>query len=174
VTQPVLLIDERAVKQAVRAARALPKELRAELRMSMNREVAAPAAREVQAVAARSPYKVVRAFRNRGVSVKPGEEPTLVFGGPETYAGRARMRTVVHGAEHGGGKRRTTYQRRGARRGRRRGESHTVHNRRTTVQFGPPSRTGRFIGPTLQAQAPVMQAAFLRVLERATDQLWGR
>jgi hypothetical protein len=169
-------MDERQIKAAVRAARALPKELRAEFRMAVNREVAAPAAREVQAVAARSPYPVVRAFRSRGVAVKPGEEPTLVFGGPETYAGRARMRTVVHGAEFGGGKKRTTYTRRGRKKGRSRGGTHTVHNRRTTVQFGPPPgyRKGRFIHPTLQKQAPVMQEAFLRILTRVTDQVWGR
>jgi hypothetical protein len=142
--------------------------------MSVNREVAAPAAREVQAVAARSSVKVVRAFRSKGVAVKPGEEPTLVFGGPETYAGKARMRTVVQGAEYGGGKRRTTYTRRGRKRGRSRGASHTVHDRRTTVQFGGPVRDGRFIRPTLVKQAPVMQDAFLRILARVTEDVWGR
>jgi hypothetical protein len=160
------------IAMAVRAARALPKELRAEFRTSVNREVVAPVAREIQAVAGRSAIKPVRAFRNRGVAVKPGEEPTLVVGGPEPY-GRTRMRTIAHGAEFGGGYGKTTYTRKGRKAGRRRGPSHQV-TRATTVEFGRRVADGRFVYPTLRRRVPEMTEAFLGIVERVTEEVWSR
>lgn len=167
------LLDDRTIGKAIRAARSLPRELRAELRTSMNREVAAPVARQIQAAAGREALPVVQAFRNRGVAVKPGEEPTIVVGGPEPY-GHGRMRNQAFGAEYGGGKRESTYTRKGRKRGRRRGAAHTVNDRRTTRHYGGPVKGGRFVGPTLRREAPAMQEAFLRVLARVTDDVWGR
>jgi hypothetical protein len=174
VTGEVVTLDSRSIAQAARAARALPAELRAEFRLSVNREVVAPVAREVQAVAGRSAISAVRAFRTRGVAVKPGEEPTLVVGGPETYAGKARMRTIAYGAEFGGGAKVSTYTRKGRRTGRRRGASHTV-TRHTTRQFGPHTgRDGRFVFPTLIKAVPQMTEAYLRIVERVTEEVWSR
>lgn len=173
-TGEVITLDNATIAMAARAARALPKELRAEFRTAVNREVVAPVAREVQAVAGRSAIPVVRAFRNRGVAVKPGEEPTLVVGGPETYAGRARMRTVAYGAEFGGGDRVTTYTRKGRKVGRKRGAAHSV-TRHTTRQFGPhQGKTGRFVYPTLVKAVPQMTEAYLRIVERVTEEVWSR
>jgi hypothetical protein len=166
------VLTPRELAVAVRAARALPRELRAEFRTSVNREVAGPAAREVQAVAGRQSVPAARAFRNRGVAVKPSEEPILVVGGPESY-GRTRMRSIAYGAEFGGGKRRSTYTRKGRKRGRSRSGPHQV-TRRTTVGFGPPARAGRFVFPTLIKRAPEMSDAFLRIVARVTDEVWGR
>jgi hypothetical protein len=170
----VITLDDRTIAQAVRSARALPRELRQQFRTSVNREVVAPVAREVQVVAGRSTVKAVRAFRNRGVAVKPGEEPTLVVGGPEPYAGRAKMRTIAFGAEFGGSYRHTEYRRRGRRTGRRRGASHTV-DRAVTTQFGTRhDNDGRFVYPTLRKRVPEMTEAFLRIVERVTEEVWTR
>jgi hypothetical protein len=165
-------ITPKELSVAVRAARALPRELRAEFRTSVNREVAGPAARAIQAAAARQSVPAARAFRSRGVAVKPSEEPIVVVGGPESY-GRTRMRSIAYGAEFGGGKRVTTYSRKGRKRGRSRSGPHQV-TRRTTVQFGPPAREGRFVFPTLVKRAPEMTDAFLKIVARVTDDVWGR
>lgn len=172
-------LGQRDIAALARAARALPADLRAQFRLDVNREVVSPVAREVQAVAGRSSIAAVRAFRSRGVAVRPGEEPTLVVGGPEGYAGKAKMRTIAQGAEYGGGKRETTYSRKGRKRGRSRGGPHSV-TRHTTRQFAGPGVTtqqgtrGRFVWPTLVKRAPEMTEAYLKIVERTVEKVMLR
>jgi hypothetical protein len=172
VVSEFVTFTERDVKSAVRAARALPADLRRALVRDVSRQVVSPVARQVQIAAGRSSVHATRAFRSRGVLVKPGEEPTLVVGGPEAY-GRTTMRRIAQGAEWGGGAKRTTYSRKGRKVGRKRSGSHQV-TRRTTAQFGGPEREGRFVRPTMLREVPKMTEAYLAIIARVTEEVWDR
>lgn len=160
--------DPRSIKRAITTARRLPADLRNAMKTEVNRKVVAPLAREVQAVAGKSAITPVRAFRNRGVFVKPGEKPVLVVGGPEPY-GRTTMKTIAGGAEWGGSNRHTTYQRKGRKVGRKRGAPHSV-TRRTTREFGKRSVDGRFVYPTFKRMWPVIQDQYLAILQKVVSE----
>lgn len=171
-----LAVTSAQLRDVARAVRRMPYALRVELRGSVAREVATPVARQVSLAAGASDNAFARAFRSRGVSVKPGTDtPQVVIGGPEPFGSHGgRMRSIAGGAEFGGSRARSTYTRRRARGGRiRRGGSGTVIVRRaTTVGFGrAPGREGRFLFPTFRRELPRMGEAYLRILERIADKL---
>lgn len=170
-----LAVTSAQLRDVARAVRRMPYALRVELRGSVAREVATPVARQVSLAAGASDNAFARAFRSRGVSVKPGTDtPQVVIGGPEPFGSHGgRMRSIAGGAEFGGSRARSTYTRRRSRGGRRRGGSGTVIVRRaTTVGFGAaPGREGRFLFPTFRRELPRMGEAYLRILERLAGKL---
>lgn len=172
-TTEALDFNDRALKAAIRAVRVLPSALRREFRTAVGREVVTPLGRQVQLAAGSSATTFSRAFRNRGVSVEPGEEPMLRIGGPEPFGSHGgRMRDITWGAEFGGSHRKTTYQMKGRKSGRRRAAAHEVR-RSTTVGFGRHQTDGAFIVPTLRREIDTMSEAYLALLARVTDEGWG-
>jgi hypothetical protein len=169
----VLDVDARALSAAVRAARNLPADLRAELRRRTAREVVAPVARQVQLAAGASGDPFARLFRSRGVTVRPGDEPILVVGGPERIGDHGgTLRAVVKGAEFGGGRAFTTYLRR-SRGTRRRAPRDKRVRRRATVEFGPATRDGTFVYPTILREVPATLDRYARILADVADKVTG-
>lgn len=167
-----LAIDRADLDSALRAARNLPKELRADLKSRVGREVVSPVAKQVQLAAGASTLNVVRAFRSRGVAVKPGEEPMLVVGGTEPFGTKANMRRIAAGAEFGTYRTRTSYQRKGRKRkGRARGATHGV-SRDAGVQMGNRVPDGRFVFPTMLREAPRMADSFVTILDDIVGATW--
>lgn len=145
-----------ACKTAARQLRRLPAEVRRTLGARMGQEVAAPLAADI-ARDWSGPYARVLAA---GTKARVGADPTVVVGGATPrLSGGAGPRTVVYGAEFGGGSRRGFVT---SPRGRR-------YARHTTRQF-PPGGQHAIFG-TVEAQLPELLEHTADLVLEAVDQV---
>lgn len=142
-------------RAAIRTLRAMPDDLKAELKTEVASKVAQPLAAQVHAKASGPHGPKVR------IGVRPGAEPQLVAGGrAQVFSGGATGAQVFYGAEFGGGKSRTWYVTTSPR-----GHRFAVH-RATTKQFVP---ARPFLFPTFVAEADTVTEAWLGILDPILD-----
>ena len=138
----------RECKDAAKALRGVPKDLRRALSHEAKDRVATPLAGRIRS-AASGPWARVLAA---GTKARAGADPTIVVGGQAPrLSGGGGPRSVVYGVEFGGGTRTTAVPSRAGRRG---------YRRRSTRQFV--GRHDPFVYPTISASMP-------RVLDTYAD-----